>query len=155
MNPPYAFDRPQGGGGMAYMATVNKRQHIGGMAKIWETNNSTAINQSQGLYVLVKEAVVPKEFESSKEDRTQPQARRAAATDGHGKTGVFHPTEVAHRVFPSPISSRVFFLSIYKFPLCTEQSAQAVQDPYQTLIKELTTTTTTTISLNNILINNL
>ena len=26
-------------------------------------NNSIAINQSQGLYVLVKEAVVPKEFE--------------------------------------------------------------------------------------------
>jgi hypothetical protein len=25
-------------------------------------NNSIAINQSQGLYVLVKEAVVPKEF---------------------------------------------------------------------------------------------
>jgi len=26
-------------------------------------SNSTAINQSQGLYVLVKKAVVPKEFE--------------------------------------------------------------------------------------------
>ena len=25
-------------------------------------NNSTAINQSQGLYILVKEVVVPKEF---------------------------------------------------------------------------------------------
>jgi hypothetical protein len=32
-------------------------------------NNSIAINQLQGLYVLVKEAVVPKEFESFKEDR--------------------------------------------------------------------------------------
>ena len=34
-------------------------------------NNSTAIkSMRQGLHVLVKEAVVPKEFESSKEDRT-------------------------------------------------------------------------------------
>ena len=41
------------------------------MAKIWEINNSTAVKSiKQGLYVLVKEAVVPKEFESSKEDRT-------------------------------------------------------------------------------------
>jgi hypothetical protein len=40
--------------------------------------------------------------------------------DGYGKIGVFYPTKVAYRVFPSPISIRVFFLSIYKFPLCTE-----------------------------------
>ena len=33
-------------------------------------NDSIAIKLRQGLYVLVKEAVVPKEFESSKEDRT-------------------------------------------------------------------------------------
>jgi hypothetical protein len=40
--------------------------------------------------------------------------------DGYSKTGVFYSTEVAYRVFPSPISSRVFFLLIYKFPLCME-----------------------------------
>ena len=39
---------------------------------------------------------------------------------GHGKAGVFYPTEVAYRVFPSPILIRVFFLLIYKFPLCIE-----------------------------------
>ena len=34
------------------------------MAKIWEINNSIAVKSiKQGLYVLVKEAVVPKEFE--------------------------------------------------------------------------------------------
>ena len=33
-------------------------------------NNSIAIKSRQGLYVLVKEVVVPKEFELSKEDRT-------------------------------------------------------------------------------------
>ena len=33
------------------------------MGKIWETNNSTAVKLiKQGLYILVKEAVVPKEF---------------------------------------------------------------------------------------------
>ena len=55
----------------------------------------------------------------------QLQARRAAAIDGHGKAGVFHPTKVAHRGFPSPTLMRVFFLLIYKFPLCMEQSAWA------------------------------
>jgi hypothetical protein len=45
---------------------------------------------------------------------------RAAAIDRYGKIGVFYPTEVAYRVFLSPILLRVFFLLIYKFLLCTE-----------------------------------
>jgi hypothetical protein len=52
---------------MAYMATV-KQEIAQGMAKIRETMVQQSIIK-QGLYVLVKEAVVPKEFKSSKEDR--------------------------------------------------------------------------------------
>jgi NAD-dependent oxidoreductase involved in siderophore biosynthesis len=79
------------------------------MAKIWETTVQRLIKQ--GLHVLVKEAVVPKEFK---------HLRRIGCSRRHDKIGVFYPTEVAYRVFPSPILLRVFFLSIYKFPLCTE-----------------------------------
>ena len=55
----------------------------------------------QGLYVLVKEAVVPKEFKTSKEEDAAvgPQGRCYVQT---WQFGVFHPTEVAHRVFPPP-----------------------------------------------------
>ena len=80
-------------------------------------NNSKAINQSQGLYVLVKEAVVPKEFETSKEEdvavgpHVGPQGRCYMRT---WQIGVFHPTEVAHRVFPFP-NCKVFLHINYKF----------------------------------------
>ena len=47
-------------------------------------------------------------------------AHRAAVMDGYSKIGVFYPTEVAYRVFPSPILIRVFILLIYKFPLNIE-----------------------------------
>jgi hypothetical protein len=53
---------------MVYMATV-KQEIVQGMAKIWETMVQQLIIK-QGLYVLVKETVVPKKFKSSKEDRT-------------------------------------------------------------------------------------
>jgi len=50
---------------------------------------------------LEKEAVVPKEFKTSKEEDV------AVGPQGRGyvqawQFGVFHPTEVAHRVFPPP-----------------------------------------------------
>ena len=61
-----------------------------------------SINQ-QGLYVLVKEAVVPKEFEHPRraiqDVAVGPRGRCYVRT---WQTGVFHPTEVAHRVFPPP-----------------------------------------------------
>jgi len=51
--------------------------------------------------------VVPKEFKTSKEEDV------AVGPQGRGyvqawQFGVFHPTEVAHRVFPSPPIARVF-----------------------------------------------
>jgi len=50
---------------------------------------------------LEKEAVVPKEFKTSKEEDV------AIGPQGRGyvqawQFGVFHPTKVAHRVFPPP-----------------------------------------------------
>jgi hypothetical protein len=52
---------------MAYMAMV-KQEIAQGMAKIQETMVQQLIVK-QGLYVLVKEAVVSKEFKSFKEDK--------------------------------------------------------------------------------------
>jgi len=48
---------------------------------------------------LEKEAVVPKEFKTSKEEDVAvgPQGRCYVQA---WQFGVFHPTEVAHRVFP-------------------------------------------------------
>ena len=61
-----------------------------------------SVNQ-QGLYVLVKEAVVPKEFEHPRraiqDVAVGPQGRCYVRT---WQIGVFYPTEVAHRVFPPP-----------------------------------------------------
>jgi hypothetical protein len=67
MNPPYAFNRPWGGRHGVY-SNGQIRDSTQGMAKIWKTIVQRSIKQ--GLYVLVKEAVVLKEFKSSKEDRT-------------------------------------------------------------------------------------
>ena len=51
--------------------------------------------------------------------------------------GVFYPTEVAYRVFP-PLNCRGFLpVNTQVFPPVMEQSVQAIQDLYQTLIKEL------------------
>ena len=63
-----------------------------------------------GLNKLEKEAVVPKETKTSKEAGHSTQARRAAATDGHGKSGFFYPIKVAYRGFPPLITARFFFL---------------------------------------------
>ena len=43
----------------------------------------------QGLHVLVKKVVVPKEAETSTEAGRSTKARRAAATDGYSKSGFF------------------------------------------------------------------
>jgi hypothetical protein len=56
--------------------------------------------------------VVPKEFKTSKEEDV------AVGPQGRGyvqawQFGVFHPTEVAHRVFPSPPIARVFSRQYY------------------------------------------
>jgi hypothetical protein len=53
---------------MAYMAMVKQEIAHRGWLRYGKQQYSDQIKQ--GLYVLVKEAVVPKEFESSKEDRT-------------------------------------------------------------------------------------
>ena len=60
-----------GGGEARRIWQWSTRDSTWGMVKTWETvRQSMAVSQSQGLYVLVKEAVVPKEFKLSKEDRT-------------------------------------------------------------------------------------
>ena len=48
------------------MAMVYERQYTGDGQDTGDSKTQQSINQ-QGLYVLVKEAVVPKEFETSKE----------------------------------------------------------------------------------------
>jgi len=53
---------------MAYMAMVKQEIAHRGWPRYGKQQYSDQVKQ--GLYVLVKEAVVPKEFESSKEDRT-------------------------------------------------------------------------------------
>ena len=100
MNPPYAFDGSRGGE-VRRIWQWSTRDSTQGIVKIRETRQNTATNQ-QGLYVLVKEAVVPKEFETSKEEDVAvgPQGRRCYVQ--LWQFGVFHPTEVAHRVFPPP-----------------------------------------------------
>ena len=49
------------------MAMVNKKQYTGDGQNTGSSKTQQLINW-QGLYVLVKEAVVPKEFETSKEE---------------------------------------------------------------------------------------
>ena len=68
MNPPYAFNGSRGGEARRIWQW-SIRNGIQGMVKTQETMNQIqqSINQ-QGLYVLVKEAVVPKEFNTSKEE---------------------------------------------------------------------------------------
>jgi hypothetical protein len=91
------------------------RDSTQGMVKIQKTKQDKIqqlVNQ-RGLYVLVKEAVVPKEFEIFKEEDI------AVGLQGRyyvqiWQFGVFYPTEVAHRVFPSP-NCRVFLHIKYKF----------------------------------------
>jgi len=39
--------------------------------------------------------------------------------DEHGKSGVFHPTEVAHRVFPSPTQQGFRSVNLQVFPPAT------------------------------------
>ena len=53
---------------MAYMAIVKQEIAYRGWPRYRKQQYSD--QTKQGLYVLVKEAVVPKEFKSSKEDRT-------------------------------------------------------------------------------------
>ena len=66
------------------------------MVKLWQLIK-------QGLHVLVKEAVVPKVAETSKEGGAGCSCRPAGPQIHADKAnGVFHPTEVAHRVFPPP-----------------------------------------------------
>jgi len=68
MNPPYAFDGSRGGGGMAYMAMVKQEiAHRGWLKHGKQASNKARQLIKQGLHVLVKEAVVPKEAETSKE----------------------------------------------------------------------------------------
>src|SRR6266568_2651956 len=68
------------------------------MVKIWETKATRYGKQmarhswdvvNPGLDKPEKEAVVPKETKTSKEAGCSTQARRAAATDGYGKSGFF------------------------------------------------------------------
>ena len=67
MNPPYAFDGSRGGRQGVY-GNGQTRDSTQGMVKIREMiNNKTRQSIRQGLHVLVKEAVVPKEAETSKE----------------------------------------------------------------------------------------
>ena len=66
-----------------------------------------SVNQ-QGLYVLVKEAVVPKEFEHPRraiqDVAVGPQGRCYVRT---WQIEVFHPTGAAHRVF-LPVNYKFF-----------------------------------------------
>src|SRR6266704_6707791 len=110
----------RGEGGMVYMAMVNTRDSTQGMVKIWET----AIRHSKqlarhswdvvnpGLDKPEKEAVVPKVAETSKEDGAGCSCRPAGPQIHADKAnGVFHPTEVAHRVFPPPTIGFFFLLT--------------------------------------------
>ena len=79
------------------MAMVNKRQYIGDGQNIKSNRIQQLINW-QRLYVLVKKAVIPKEFEISKEEDV------AVGLQGYcyvqtQQFGVFYPTKVAYRVF--------------------------------------------------------
>ena len=66
MNPPYAFDGSRGGEARRIWQW-STRDSTQGMVKIQEVVKYG--NQSwQGLYVLVKEAVVPKESKTYKEE---------------------------------------------------------------------------------------
>jgi hypothetical protein len=69
MNPPYAFDGSRGGEARRIWQW-STRDSTQGMVKIRETKQDKIqqpVNQ-RGLYVLVKEAVVPKKFKTSKEE---------------------------------------------------------------------------------------
>jgi hypothetical protein len=77
-----------------------------------------------------KEAVVPKEFETSKEEDV------AVGPQGRGyvqawQFGVFHPTEVAHRVFPPPTYQGFSSCKFISFP-CVRSSLRV---PYRIRIR--------------------
>ena len=61
--------------------------------------------------------MVPKEFKTSKEEDVAvgPQGRCYVQA---WQIGVFHPTEVAHRVFPPPTQLQGFLPVNYKFSPC-------------------------------------
>ena len=143
---PLHLQQALGGGGIAYMAIVNKRQHIGDGQDIGEiTSTQRLIGKAQlgrsepQLWIswrrkqwFLRSSNNPRR--AVQDIAVGPQGRYYVRT---WQIGVFHPTEVAYRVFP-PLNCRGFLpVNTQVFPPVTEQSAQAIQDPYQTLIKEL------------------
>ena len=129
------------------MAIVNKRQHTGDGQDIKEITISTQrlISKAQLGYSEPQLQISWRRKQWFLRSLNNP--RRAVQDVAVGlqgccyiqiqQIGVFYPTKVAYRVFP-PLNCRGFLpVNTQVFPPVMEQSAWAIQDLYQTLIKEL------------------